>query len=467
MMRAHLKDRWNQPNGYREVLEVSLPLILSMIATTVMSFTDRVFLGWYSMEAISAALPSFIAIFTFIAFFMGTAEYLNVFISQHIGSGETHEVGTYLWQGIHFSAIAAVLLAGLYLLAPPLFDLAGHPAEIRELEIIYFRILALGGGFLILGITLSCFYSGRGLTRVVMFVNIAGALINIPLDYALINGLTVNGTLVLPELGIAGAAIATAAAWAVIAACYCVLIFRRENENRYRVFSQWRLQPASFIQFMKYGLPGGVEFFLDILAITCFCFLVGRLGKLELAATNIVFSLHSLIFLPLLGLHVGISVLTGHAIGRGRPEQAERVVTSAIHLNLAYITVIGTIFILLPEPLMLLFKSRGHTAAAYSPIISTGIVLLRFLVFFTFFDGFTLVYLGVLKGAGDIYFVMWVIGLCAVFVLALPSYLGIHFMHFNLYAAWSVLTAYICVLSFIFYLRFKQGTWKTMSVIRR
>ena len=52
-------------NSYRTVFSFSLPLVLSMAATTVMEFTDRVFLANYSIEAIAAALPGGITAFLF------------------------------------------------------------------------------------------------------------------------------------------------------------------------------------------------------------------------------------------------------------------------------------------------------------------------------------------------------------------------------------------------------------------
>ena len=45
-------------NRYHEILRVCLPLVLSLSATTLMEFTDRVFLANYSLEAISASLPA-------------------------------------------------------------------------------------------------------------------------------------------------------------------------------------------------------------------------------------------------------------------------------------------------------------------------------------------------------------------------------------------------------------------------
>ena len=65
---------------YREIVRVSLPLVIGMTTTMVMTFTDRIFLASYSLDAIAAALPAGITAFLFLAFFADTAGYINVFI---------------------------------------------------------------------------------------------------------------------------------------------------------------------------------------------------------------------------------------------------------------------------------------------------------------------------------------------------------------------------------------------------
>ena len=134
-------------------------------------------------------------------------------------------------------------MSGLYVAAPSIFSLAGHPPAVRELEIIYFRILTLGSGFVLLAVSLSGFYSGRGLTRVLMFVHLAGALINIPRDYVLINGVRYGDKVLVPEMGIAGAAIATVFGGMFIAGILCVLVFRKKNEQCFA--HPQRLAPAA------------------------------------------------------------------------------------------------------------------------------------------------------------------------------------------------------------------------------
>ena len=244
------------PGKYKEILKISLPLVLSMGATTVMEFTDRIFLGRYSLDALAASMPAGITSFLFTAFFLGTVGYVNVFIAQYIGANDNKGVGASLWQGIYFSILSAVLMAMIALAAVRLFAFVGHTPEIQRLEVIYFRTLCYGTGVSILGTTLSCFYSGRGLTKNVMLVHIIGTLFNIPLDYAVING--VWG---FPELGIQGAALATVMAWILIAVIFIGLIFNKKYNDHFGVWSARKFNPKLFLRLMRFGIPGGVQFF--------------------------------------------------------------------------------------------------------------------------------------------------------------------------------------------------------------
>ncbi|MBW2619121.1 MAG: MATE family efflux transporter [Deltaproteobacteria bacterium] len=452
--------RWGQTNGYRDVLIIGLPLVVSMLSTTVMHFTDRVFLSNYSLDSIAAAMPAGIASFLFLSFFMGVASYLNAFVAQYTGSGAHHRVGASIWQGLYFSFGASVILASLYFVAGPLFDLGGHAPEVRQLEVAYFQILTLGSGLAVIGTSLSCFYSGRGLTKPLMVVHIIGAAINIPLDYALINGLWI-----FPELGIVGAGIATVTAFGVIALLFAFLVFTRKNNRK---FSTWRnrtLDKALFGRLMKYGLPGGVHFFIDIFAFTFFVFMIGRLGKFELAASNIVFSINHLAFMPMFGLSIALGTLVGQAIGRGHPEDAVEATRSTIHITLFYMCLVALLFVLAPEWLLDFFRSRKTAAGDFAPIMGTGVILLRFVAVYTLVDGLAIIYSGAIKGAGDTRFVMWSMGACALVVMVLPVFIGIEYLGFGLYGAWVCITIYITIYALVMWLRFRQGKWKKMQVI--
>ena len=83
----------SEPGGYREMLRVAWPLIISMGSFTVMQFADRVFLAWHSMVSIQAALPAGILSFTLSAGFMALAGYANTFVAQYHGAGDAAGCG--------------------------------------------------------------------------------------------------------------------------------------------------------------------------------------------------------------------------------------------------------------------------------------------------------------------------------------------------------------------------------------
>ncbi len=447
---------------YKEILRISLPLVMSMGATTVMEFTDRIFLGRYSMDALAASMPAGITSFLFTAFFLGTAGYVNVFIAQHIGAKDNKGVGASLWQGIYFSVIGALLMALIGLTAVKLFAFIGHDPEIQKLEVIYFRILCFGTGASILGATLSCFYSGRGLTKNVMLVHMVGTVFNIPLDYAVING--VWG---LPELGIKGAALATVMSWILIASIFIVLVFKKKYNDQYGVWSIRRFNPKLFMRLMKFGLPGGVQFFLDILAFSFFILIVGRLGKQELVVTNMVMSINSLSYMPMFGFSMGVSTLVGQAMGAGKPSTAVTAANATAHIALSYVSALILLFVFFPIPLIKLFLPADLAPADLNSIIYMGIILLRFVAAYLFFDSINIIYMGVLKGAGDSRFIMWSMGLAAVCFLFIPVWTGITFFGMGLYFSWTCITIYLFSLCLIIFTRFYQGKWKTMRIIEQ
>jgi len=441
-------------------MAISLPLVASMGSITLMQFTDRIFLANYSVDAIAAALPAGIASFTFISFFMGVATYTNAFVAQYSGARAFHRIGAALWQGIWFSVFSGGLLALLYFASDGLFSLIGHSPVIRSLEVTYFNVLTLGAGLAVLGSALACFYTGRGMTWTVMLVHMAGAAINIPLDYCLING---AGP--FPELGIMGAAIATVAAYSTIVLTLGFLVFSRKNRIQFGTWKKRRFDAALFGRLMRYGLPSGVQFFLEIFGFTFFIQMLGRLGDLELAASNIVLSIETLAFLPMVGFHIGNATMVGQAIGREQPEGGVEATTSALHITLAYMMPLGAIFVFMPEPLLSLFETGGHYTAQYGEIMEKGVILMRFVAVFCFFDAFNLVYSGAIKGAGDTRFIMWTIGAVCLGVMILPVYVAVEVMGAGLYTVWTLATVYACALGVTFMLRYRHGSWKRMRVI--
>ena len=431
-----------------------------MAATTFMEFTDRVFLANYSIDAIAAAMPAGISAFLLLTFFTGVANYLNVFIAQYTGAASFLSIGPCVWQGIYFSAIAALILIGLSFLADPIFQLAGHPGKVQQLESAYFRILCIGGGINVLGNGLACFFTGRGNTRPVMLISMVGMAFNIPLDYALINGLSV-----FPEMGIRGAGLATVCSWALIAILYIGLIFNHSNERIFGILSRRSFNLQLFWRILKKGIPAALQFTMDVLAFTFFIFLIGRLGKVELAISNIAFSIQSIAFMPAIGFSMGLSTLVGQSLGRNDVAASLQYTKQTIFILLTYTLLLDLAFFFVPHWILDLFLFSDKGGASYRNLLDMGVVVMRIMALFISFDAMYFTFVGVLKGAGDTRFIMWSIGLATLFVMAVPMTIIVEFTGWGLKACWLNLTLYVISLFSVTFWRFSQGKWRMIRVI--
>jgi MATE family multidrug resistance protein len=443
-------------------MRVSMPLVISMTTTVVMTFTDRVFLANYSIDAIAAALPAGIISYVFLVFFADTAGYANVIIAQYTGAGTLHRVGNALWQAIYFALIAWLLMAGLSFAAAPLFRWVGHSAEVQQLEVIYFRVLCLGSGIHIIGMSFSSFFTGRGVTRPVMIIYIIAMLVNVPLDYALINGIGI-----FPELGMMGAAIATVFSWASATLMLGVIVFARENDRTFKTRKNYQFDSDLFRRLLRYGVPSSLQFSLDVLAFGFFVLMVGRVGKLELVVTNIAIALDSVSFRPLSGFALGTSTLVGQALGRNRPDEAVDAARATMVIVASYITVFILAYTLMPQPLLEIFRPRDISPEDFAAIKGMGVVVLRFVAAYLLLDGLYMISTAVLKGAGDTRFVMWSMGVLSIFGMILPVYIGIEYLGGGIYFAWACTVFFLFQLAPVTYWRFYKGKWKNMRVIER
>jgi multidrug resistance protein, MATE family len=101
----------------------------------------------------------------------------------------------------------------------------------------------------------------------------------------------------------------------------------------------------------------------------------------------------------------------------------------------------------------------------FETIRALTIVLLRFVAIYSLFDSLSLIFSSAMKGAGDTWYVMFMMLFLSVAVLILPSYIAIVWLGAGLYVSWGIASTYISLLGLAFLLRFLGGKWKTMRVI--
>lgn len=454
-----LKESWRGAGGCREVLVLAFPLILSTGSWAVQHFVDRMFLAWYSPEAIAAAMPAGILNFAVMSFFIGTAGYVSTFVAQYHGAGMRHRIGPALWQGIYFSLLGGIVIIGLIPLAGPIFNLVGHEEAVRRSEVVYFQYLCLGGFPAIASSVLSGYFTGLGRPWPVMWVNVLATMLNLLGDYVLI-----FGRWGFPEMGMKGAALATVISGVFSLTAYAVMVVRPSCDRLYSTRSGWRPEGDLFSRLVRYGVPSGVQFFLDMAGFTAFVLIVGRLGMVSLAATNIAFNINTLAFMPMIGFGIAVSVLVGQYIGKGRPDLATRSTYSGFFMTLLYMSSVAVLYVAVPDVFTAPFAA-GADEALFPEIRRLTEILLRFVALYSIFDTMNIIFASAIKGAGDTRFVMYMIVVVSGCVLVIPTWFVIMVLDLGIMAAWVMATAYVIVLGFAFYLRFLQGKWKEMRVI--
>lgn len=454
-----LKNRWNAPSGYRELLKLAFPLILSTGSTSIQHFVDRMFLTWYSPEAIAATVPGGIVNFTLMCLFIGTAAYVNTFVAQYYGAKQYHNIAPAVWQGIYFALISGIFFLIYIPLAEPIFNLAGHVPEVRALEIQYFKILCLGATPVFLMAAISGFFGGRGETWTIMWVNFLATGVNIILDYLLI-----FGHFGLPQMGMKGAAIATVVSVWVGGIIIFIWMLRPKFREKYATLRNRHFKPDLFKRLMRFGLPNGAQFMLDLLGFTMFILLVGRFGTAALGATNIAFNINSIAFMPMIGVGIAVEITVGQRLGENNPWLARFGTYSAFHLTFLYMTVMALSYVLFPEIYIYPFALQAD-AQQFAPVREMTIVLLRFVALYSIFDTMNIIFANALKGAGDTRFVMWVCVALSWVTMIIPAYLASVVYNWGIYVTWWFVTLYITFLGIVFYSRFLQGKWESMRVI--
>jgi len=448
--------------GYRELLLLAVPLMISAGTQSLMHIVDRILLTWYSHDALAAALPSGVFFWAVLSLPFGVAQYVNTFVAQYEGAQRKDRVAASVWQGVYFSIIAGGILTIAAPLGIPLFHTIGHDPKIAALEGEYFYWLCWGSTPALLTATLSCFFSGRGQMLTVSLVNISGVLMNALLDYCMIFGWGP-----FPEWGIAGAAIATNLASCICVLIYCCLLLRPVVEREYQFLSSWMPDGHLFPRLMRYGLPSGYNLFIDIAGFTAFIMIIGLLGKRELAATNIAFNLNTLAFIPVLGMSIAVSTLVGQRIGEGNPDIAAGTARKGFVISGGYMLVFGMIYVMLPDLLMKPYSLRADAedAVSFAEIHDIVVVLLRFVALYSFFDAMAIVFGSAVRAAGDTLFSMLFTLCCSMLLLVLPTYLTWKYSEPSLFWSWVYCSIYVTTLGIGFYLRFLQGKWKSMRVI--
>ena len=349
------------------MLAVALPLIVQTCFWSIMWFIDRLFLSWYSKEATAAALPAGMYHWTMICLPAGIASYANTFVAQYYGAGRKRRVGNAVQQAIWFGWATVPLFLLSIPLAPWLFrGTSDNPAVVQQ-EVIYFQVLALGAGALVISGAQSCFYTGRGLTSDRDARRIASARCSTSRS----NTPSSSARSAFRALGIAGAGLTTAISnWATVLMFW--LLMRRPHERTEFGLDDHHFDWGLFRRLIRFGLPSGLPQLVEGVAFTLLTISIARVSDIAGAATSIALTINAVAFVPMIGLNITVSTLVGQKLGENRPDLAARATWTAMILGMAYTGLFAVLYLSHPE--MVLDRCTRAFAADDFPAVRATIV---------------------------------------------------------------------------------------------
>ena len=458
-----LKEHYYCNNGISDVLIIALPMIISTSSHSIIVFCDRLFLSRLSIEALAASMPAGLSVFVFLSFFFGLTGYVNALSAQYFGASKYNYCGKTVWQGIYISIAGYIILlllmpAGMYF-----FKLFKMDPRIISFAESYFSILMIGSIFMLLDNAISNFFSSIGETKIIMYANITGMLINIPLNYFFIFGIPENNVMSFKGWAIKGAAVASVISTAV---CLVILLrkfFDAEHKEKFGTAKEFRFDFKIVKKLFYYGGQSGVELFLNISAFNFFVFTIGSIGIIEQSAVNITFSWNLLAFLPLIGIAIATTSLVGKNIGSKNIKGAETAVYSSLKIAYFYMFFLVIAYLFFPDMLVKIFCSE--TDSSYGAIFDLSVKMLRLITIYMFTDVILVILAGALRGAGDTKYIMIASVLMHWFFLVIPSAFAVYYFRLKALNVWFIFIGFSLILMGLYLKRYLSGKWKTIKII--
>lgn len=377
----------------RAMLVLSVPLVGSHLAHALIGLTDTVMLGWYSIEALAAGVLANSFFFTLFVVGSGFSHAVMPMVASAASADDPTQIRRVTRMGLWLSVLAGAVLMPIMWWSSPILRLLGQDADIADLAQVYLRIAGWGMFPALLVMVLKSYLAALERAQVIFWVTVFGGVGN-----ALANWALIFGNWGFPELGIAGAAIATLLNHLLMLLGLCLFITRTLPEH-FLFQRLWRPDWEAFRDVYRLGWPIGLTHLAESGLFTATALMVGMIGTLQLAAHGIAMQITSTMFMVHIGLSQAATVRAGRAFGRGDVSGLLLGGKAALLWSLAMIGFTMTLFLGMPEPLIRLFLSPDEPQA--QAIITMGVSLMAVAALFQLADGMQVMAMGLLRGVQD------------------------------------------------------------------
>jgi putative MATE family efflux protein len=405
----------------RNVVNLSLPVLLSSLFQRLVSIVDIFMVGGLGAAAIAATGLGQLLIFVVMTVFWGLATGTTVVIAHLWGGGLRAEARRAAFAACLACAGMAVVASFLgWAFGDDLARFLGARNDVLKYATGYIRLVFLCFAFTAGLNILSAIMHGSGNTRTpmegVILVNVLHVLIAYPLIY---------GKFGLPQLGVTGAA------YAINISELCGFLYLLVQAFRKDYIKIGKPDLHLFGKVWKIGYPVALERIAQQSGQLFYSKFIISYGTAAYAAHQIGLSIESLSFMPGAGMGIAASTLMGQALGARKINRARISHTEALRLAIMVMALMALLFFFMPHLLIGLFTSDPD-------VIEKGCVFLRLVAFAQVPLAISFVYAGSLRGTGDTHYV-FLVTLAAMWgIRVLFSYIAAVPLQLSLYTVWGV-----------------------------
>jgi putative MATE family efflux protein len=372
----------------RPLFYLSLPIVITNLLRTAYNVADALWLGRYSTPALAAISFGFPLIFLLISLGLGIAVAGSVLVAQHTGAGNHRQAEYAASQTVTATFIASLILGSLgFVFVDDVLRLLGAGSEVLPLATVYMQIISIGILAMFGFAVFIALMRGYGDTLTPMVVMFGSVVLNIALDPFLI-----FGWWQFPELGVAGAAIATVFSRGLAFVVGLVILFRGNRGIQIHLRDMVP-DPDFLVELFEIGFPASIEGVSRAVSINALLFIVGMFATPVVAAFGIATRVFSVIFLPAIAVSQGVETMSGQNVGAGKPDRVARTNYFAAITMFGVLSVVAVVVWLFPRPIVAAFTTDPD-------VIEVGTAFIRIVAPTFGFIGIMRAFNGGFRGTG-------------------------------------------------------------------
>lgn len=375
----------------RETIALSLPLIVSQVGHIITGMVDNIFLGRIGKTEQAAGILANNIFVLLLVFSIGMSYALTPLVSQAHVNKDENEKARLLKNGMLLNFLVSVVLCGILILMTPLLHYAQQPNDVVELAMPFFGVLTASI------IPCSLFFAGKQFTEglnntiIAMIISIAGNLLNVVLNFLLI-----NGYMGLPALGYMGSCWATFIARCFMGISFLWLLFRGKKFAElcpYLLKAKYEVKHC--LHIFKMGFGFALQFTFEVAAFAISGLMTGWFGKEQIDAHGIALSIAAFTYMFSSGISGAATIRVGNFNAQNDGNNIRKAGNAALLLSLIVTVVFAMAFFSLNTLLPMGFTKDPE-------ILSVASGLLIVAGFFQLFDGIQVTALGILRGLEDV-----------------------------------------------------------------